>query len=470
MHMAKRMDTKMPHTYALHSPVLSKNSPDQNITNSTNPSGRALTIALTAVLLSWTAASSADPAFPDISSLPKTVQVPDPQTGGVPNLKNMLKVVPLSISIPVADTNATGTTQPPVYAPMAQEKIAAGTTSIAQVLGSTTNGTITKAYTITHLRASEVQNLIADPAAPLLSRETSTVIVEARSNTLVLKGTEAEHQLIENLIRRVDVPVKQILVEVKIVSADEYFGKSLGAKFGITSSHLLNVATPRNSGTQVAGTLNELSNIANTGTSAFANMVNLPATNSLTAAAPSSFSFGFYKLPAGINIGLEISALEEAGHTKVLSSPKLVLSNFKPGLLSSGQRIPYSRPSIIQGVNTTEFVDAKVSVAVTALVSPDGSISMDLTLTDDSVGSLSSIGPTINTNQVSSTISLKSGETLLLGGFHSSSEVADSNKTPFFGDISIVGNLFKSRSNNSIKRELLFIITPTVIDANNQGT
>jgi len=463
----------MPRTYALHSPVPSKNSCYRIPIFSMNSSIRGIGIATMTALLSWTTLTFADPAFPDIGSLPKVAQTPDPQFAGTPNLKNMLKVVPLSISIPTvgvpADANAIGTTQPPVYTPMAQDKIAAGATSIAQVLGSTTNGTVTKAYTITHLRASDVQTLIADPAAPLLSRETSTVIAEARSNTLVLKGTEAEHQLIENLIRRIDVPVKQILVEVKIVSADEYFGKSLGAKFGITSSHLLNVATPRASGTQVGGTLAELNNIANTGTSTFANMVDLPAANSLTTATPSSFSFGFYKLPAGINIGLEISALEEAGHTKILSSPKLVLSNFKPGLLSSGQRIPYSRPSIIQGVNTTEFVDAKVSVAVTALVSPDGSISMDLTLTDDSVGSLSSIGPTINTNQVSSTISLKSGETLLLGGFHSSSDVQDSNKTPFLGDIPIVGNLFKSRSNNSVKRELLFIITPTVIDANSPG-
>ncbi|MBI2732480.1 MAG: hypothetical protein HYX44_03955 [Aquabacterium sp.] len=178
----------------------------------------------------------------------------------------------------------------------------------------------------------------------------------------------------------------------------------------------------------------------------------------------SSFALGFYKLPAGINIGLEISALEEAGHTKILSSPKLVLSNQKPGLISSGQRIPYSRPSIVQGVNTTEFVDVKVSVAVTALVAPDGSISMDLTLTDDSVGSTSSVGPTINTNQANSNVTLQSGETLLLGGFQSSSQVEEKNQTPVLGDLPVVGNLFKNRSQNTVKRELLFIITPTIIE------
>jgi type IV pilus assembly protein PilQ len=348
---------------------------------------------------------------------------------------------------------------------MALNKIEAGATSIAQVLGSTAHGTVTKAYTITHLRAADVQMLVADAGAPLLSRETSTVIADARSNTLVVKGTEAEHQLVENLIRRIDVPIKQILVEVKIISADEYFGKSLGAKFGVTSSHLLNVATPRQSGAQVGGNLAEINNIAGTGISTFPAMVSLPATNTLTAATPSTFAFGLYKLPAGINIGLEISALEEAGHTKVLSSPKLVLSNFKPGVLSSGQRIPYSRPSIVQGVNTTEFVDAKVSIAVTALVAPDGSISMDLTLTDDSVGPNSSLGPTINTNQVTSNVTLKSGETLLLGGFQSSIQAEDNNKTPVLGDIPVLGNLFKSRANTSVKRELMFVITPTVIEA-----
>jgi type IV pilus assembly protein PilQ len=178
-----------------------------------------------------------------------------------------------------------------------------------------------------------------------------------------------------------------------------------------------------------------------------------------------SLALGFYKLPAGINIGLEISALEEAGHTKILSSPKLVLSNQRPGLISSGQRIPYSRPSIVQGVNTTEFVDVKVSVAVTALVAPDGTISMDLVLTDDSVGSTSVVGPTINTNQATSNVTLQSGETLLLGGFQSSSQVEEKNQTPVLGDLPFIGNLFKNRSQNTVKRELLFIITPTIIES-----
>ena len=384
------------------------------------------------------------------------------QTGApaAPTLQNLLKPMPL-----IAPTASGMTPSSVSHAPLTRDKIDAGATSIAQVLGSTTNGTVTKAYTITHLRATDMQQLVADPASPLLSRETSTVVVDARSNTLLVKGTEAEHQLVENLIRRIDVPVKQILVEVKIVSADEYFGKSLGARFGITSSHMLNVASPRQSGAQIGGTTSDLNNIASTGVSAFPSMVSLPASNMLTSTPVSTFAFGLYKLPAGINIGLEISALEEAGHTKVLSSPKLVLSNFKPGLLSSGQRIPYSRPSLVQGVNTTEFIDAKVSVAVTALVAPDGSISMDLTLTDDSVGSTSVNGPTINTNQVTSNVTLKSGETLLLGGFQSSSQVEETNKTPVLADIPVFGNLFKNRSNTSIKRELLFIITPTVIDA-----
>jgi type IV pilus assembly protein PilQ len=314
------------------------------------------------------------------------------------------------------------------------------------------------------LRAAEVQALVADPAAPLLGRD-ATVVADSRSNTLFVKGSEADHQLVDNLVRRIDVPVKQILVEVKIVSADDFFGKSLGARLGITASHLLNVATDKPKGVQVAATNAELNNIATTGTSTFAPMVSLPATNNLTNAAPSTFAVGLYKIPAGINIGLELSALEEAGHTKVLSSPKLVLSNFKPGLLSSGQRIPYSRPSIVQGVNTTEFVDAKVSITVTALVAPDGSISMDLTLTDDSVGSVSPVGPTINTNQVTSNVTLKSGETLVLGGFQNSVETKEADKTPLLGDVPVLGLLFKSNTSSSVKRELLFVITPTVIEA-----
>lgn len=372
-----------------------------------------------------------------------------------PNLRDLLQPVAPSVGAQRVESVST---------PLPAARLEAESTNIAQVLGSTAIGTTTKAYTITHLRAAEVQALVADPAAPLLGRD-ATVVADSRSNTLFVKGSEADHQLVDNLVRRIDVPVKQILVEVKIVSADEFFGKSLGARLGITASHLLNVATDKPKGVQVAATNAELNNIATTGTSNFAPMVSLPATNNLTNAAPSTFAVGLYKIPAGINIGLELSALEEAGHTKVLSSPKLVLSNFKPGLLSSGQRIPYSRPSIVQGVNTTEFVDAKVSITVTALVAPDGSISMDLTLTDDSVGSVSPVGPTINTNQVTSNVTLKSGETLVLGGFQNSVETKETDKTPLLGDVPILGHLFKSNTSSSVKRELLFVITPVVIEA-----
>jgi type IV pilus assembly protein PilQ len=373
-----------------------------------------------------------------------------------PDLHQMFQPVPLSAPVP-EPTRA--------YEPLSTASINAGATSIAQVLGSTVNGTLVKAYTVTHMRASDLQTLLADPNSPLLPRELSTVVVDSRSNTLLVKGTEAEHQLIENLIRRLDLPAKQILVEVKIVSADEYFGKSLGARFGVTSSHMLGAASPRQQGVQAGGTIGDLNQIANTGGSGFPNSVSLPATNALTSAAVSTFAFGFYKLPAGINIGLEISALEEAGHTKVLSNPKLVLSNLRPGLISSGQRIPYSKPSLVQGVSTTEFIDVKVSVSVTALVAPDGSISMDLSMTDDSVGGNSTVGPTINTNQATSNVTLQSGETLLLGGFQSSSQVEENNKTPLLGDIPVLGNLFKNQSHNTVKRELLFIITPTIIES-----
>lgn len=384
---------------------------------------------------------------------------PASPAAAAPSLSKLLTPMPLSAP---ADT---GRRAAPSYQALPPAQLSAGASDIAQVLGSTANGTVTKAYTLTHVRVSDLQALLADVGAPLLERETSSVVADARSNTLFVKGSEAEHQLVENLIRRIDKPVKQVLLEVKIVSADEFFGKSLGARFGITSSHMLSVATPRQSGVQVAANGAELNTIATTGSSAFPSMVSLPATNTLTSGMPSTLALGFYKLPAGINIGVEISALEEAGHTTVLSNPKLVLSNSKPGVLSSGQRIPYSRPSIVQGVTTTEFIDAKVSIAVTALVSPDGLITMDLALTDDSVGTVSTVGPTINTNQVTSNVTLRSGETLVLGGFQSSTKTEEKEKTPWFGDIPVVGNLFKRQGNTSVKRELIFVITPTVIDA-----
>ena len=144
-----------------------------------------------------------------------------------PNLRDLLQPVAPSVGAQRGES---------VSVPLPAARLEAESTNIAQVLGSTAIGTTTKAYTITHLRAAEVQALVADPAAPLLGRD-ATVVADSRSNTLFVKGSEADHQLVDNLVRRVDVPVKQILVEVKIVSADEFFGKSLGARLGITASH-----------------------------------------------------------------------------------------------------------------------------------------------------------------------------------------------------------------------------------------
>lgn len=368
---------------------------------------------------------------------------PDPQL--------MLKPLPLS-------TPAGSPT------PLSAAAIEAGASPIAQVLGSSANGTVIKAYTVTHMRASDLQALLADINAPLLPRETSAIMVDLRSNSLLVKGTDAEHQIVENLIRRIDVLSKQVLVEVKIVSADEFFGKSLGAKFGVTRSRMLGPATPQQQGTQVGGNVGDLNQIATTGTSAFPPNVSLGASNALTSAPVAALALGFFKLPAGVNIGLEISALEEAGHTKILSEPKLVLGNLKPGLISSGQRVPYSKPSLVQGVNTTEFVDVKVSVSVTALVAPDGTISLDLSLTDDTVGANSPVGPTINTNQATSNVTLQSGETLLLGGFRSQANGQEKNQVPVVGSLPFIGGLFRNQVDNSVKRELLFIITPTIIE------
>lgn len=408
--------------------------------------------------------------FTSLVLIGTSAQAAAPVPVPAPDLNQLLQPMPLSVPArpSQADTaaattgNSAATSAP--RGTLSNDSLDAYSSPGAQALGATPQGTLVKAYAVNHMRASELLALLSDPAMPLLPRDQAAVVVEPRSNLLLVRASQIEHQLIENLIKRVDVPSKQVLVEVKIVSADEYFGKSLGARFGVTSSHLLNGASPRQSGVQVGGSVGDLNQVASTGTSGFPNAVSLPASNSLTQAAVSSLALGFYKLPAGINIGLEISALEEAGHTKILSSPKLVLSNQRPGLISSGQRIPYSRPSIVQGVNTTEFVDVKVSVSVTALVAPDGSISMDLTLTDDSVGSTSTVGPTINTNQATSNVTLQSGETLLLGGFQSSSQVEEKNQTPVLGDLPVVGNLFKNRSQNTVKRELLFIITPTIIE------
>lgn len=401
--------------------------------------------------------------FKSLVLIGTSAQAAAPVPVPAPDLNQLLQPMPLSVPArPIQADTAAATSAP--RGTLSNDSLDAYSSPGAQALGATLQGTLVKAYAVNHMRASELLALLSDPAMPLLPRDQAAVVVEPRSNLLLVRASQVEHQLIENLIKRVDVPSKQVLVEVKIVSADEYFGKSLGARFGVTSSHLLNGASPRQSGVQVGGSVGDLNQVVSTGTSGFPNAVSLPASNSLTQAAVSSLALGFYKLPAGINIGLEISALEEAGHTKILSSPKLVLSNQRPGLISSGQRIPYSRPSIVQGVNTTEFVDVKVSVSVTALVAPDGSISMDLTLTDDSVGTTSTVGPTINTNQATSNVTLQSGETLLLGGFQSSSQVEEKNQTPVLGDLPVVGNLFKNRSQNTVKRELLFIITPTIIE------
>lgn len=349
----------------------------------------------------------------------------------------------------------------------------------------------TESFTLNYAKAGDLVKLLSDSKQKILSKRGSA-IADTRTNTVFVQDIPKFLEQVQQLVNKIDVPVKQVMIESRLVLADERFSKSLGARFGVQqqrvggdtragiSGSLGNGITTRtiNPTTGVTETVTGVGTPPNTagsirlvttqlggpdglvtpGLGGNDLMSNLPVANAFGSMAVSLF-----RLPAGLLLNLELSALESDQRGKIVSSPRVTTASQQKAKIAQGTQIPYQRASA-SGATAVEFKEAALSLDVTPQVTPDDKIIMDLEVKKDRVGQVFNGVPSIDTQNIMTQVLVDNGETAVLGGIYEQTEINGIDKVPFFGDLPIMGNLFKRKTRTSDKTELLIFITPKIMD------
>ncbi len=313
------------------------------------------------------------------------------------------------------------------------------------------------------------------PTSRVLSPR-GTVIADPRTNQIFVTDIPSKLEEIGQLISKIDKPVRQVLIEARIVEATDQFGRSLGAKLGYTDAAAAQGGVP---GVNIAGgtsaTLTgDYLGVANqtnqpgAGTAALTDsqFVNLPA-NTITNAVlsgvnPASLAISLFNAGANRFINLELSALEADGKGKVISSPRVITADMQKATIEQGTEIPYQQATS-SGATAVSFKKAVLSLDVTPQITPDGNVIMSVQIHKDSVGQSTTSGPAINTNTLSTEVQVENGGTVVLGGIYTSQEQNQTDKVPLLGDIPVLGYLFKTKSKSMQKDELMVFLTPHII-------
>lgn len=350
----------------------------------------------------------------------------------------------------------------------------------------------TEVFTLNYMKAEALKDILSDPKQKILSKRGSAVL-DPRTNTVFVQDIPKYLEQVQAIINKTDVPVKQVMIESRLVIADEKFGKDLGARFGVTqtgrpgssvatigSSIGNRPTTVSSTGTITQGTHNGTLQTALTDTLRYdqASNTNSTLTSSdglpdlmsnlpVTKAGAGSFAFTLFRLSAGLLLNLELSALETDKRGKVVSSPRITTANQRKAKISAGTEIPYLQASSSGAANVT-FKPAVLSLEVTPQITPDDKIIMELEVKKDKVGQTVRVGlgeaVAIDTQSINTQVLVGNGETAVLGGIYEQTDRTDVDKVPFFGDLPIMGNLFKRKSIISDKTELLIFITPKIMD------
>jgi type IV pilus assembly protein PilQ len=313
---------------------------------------------------------------------------------------------------------------------------------------------------INYAKAGAIASLLGEGGENSLLSGRGTAAIDERTNTLLLKDTADRLSDIRRLVAQLDIPVKQVLIESRIVIVNDDFGRELGIRWGFTG-------VKNSSGKEYAltGRAPGAEDVAFSGDVTAADqsdrfMVNLPVAN------PAG-SFALAILDDNYLIDLELSAAQAEGNGEVISSPRVITANQKEAKIEQGVEIPYQEASA-SGATTTSFKDAVLSLTVTPQITPDDRIVMDLEVTKDSVGELVSDGfggrvPSIDTRKVSTQVLVDNGQTVVLGGIFETERGEQVSKVPFLGDIPGLGVLFRSTKVVSNKSELLIFVTPKIL-------
>ena len=323
----------------------------------------------------------------------------------------------------------------------------------------------TEVFVLKYQKAEAFKNILSGGGAnsgssgqnkSILSKRGSAVM-DPRTNTLFVQDTAKKLEEIQAIINKTDVAVRQVMIESRLVLADEKFSKELGARFGVQHQ-----ATPGRNAVAIGGNLGQTfaasSASGGAGISTGGLNSNLPVANAF-----GSVAFSLFRLPAGLLLNLELTALESDKRGKVVSSPRVTTANQQKAKIAQGTEIPYLEASS-SGAATVSFKEAVLSLEVTPQITPDDKIIMDLDVRKERVGQVFAGVPSIDTQNVTTQVLVANGETAVLGGIYEQTERNDVDKVPFFGDLPVIGNVFKRRSKVDDKTELLIFITPKIMD------
>ena len=295
-----------------------------------------------------------------------------------------------------------------------------------------------------------------------------SVIAEPRTNQLFVTDVPSKLEQVQALIAKLDIPVRQVLIEARIVEASDTFGKSLGIRLG---GNDLRAQRGGDGGYQLAGSNravfgNSYSDaVASSGAGGAVNLagnfVNLPAVGQ-NGFNPATFAVSIFSSAANRFLNLELSALEADGKGKIVSSPRVVTADQIKAMIEQGTELPY-QVATSSGATSLAFRKANLKLEVIPQITPEGNIILDLDVNKDSVGQSTAAGFAINTKHIKTQVVVENGGTVVIGGIFELIESSNETKVPLLGDLPVVGNLFKTRSRISNKQEMLIFITPKVI-------
>jgi type IV pilus assembly protein PilQ len=335
--------------------------------------------------------------------------------------------------------------------------------------------TRTESFQINYQKAAEVKKLLSDPQQRLLSKRGSASVDE-RTNTLFVQDTPSRLEEVRKLLAKIDVAVRQVMIEARIVEASDSFSKNLGARLGYVENGqngLNQRAVGQTGGLQIGadlGTNAQLVGPAGTGQLVAgtptlvpnAQQVNLPA-GGLNGFAAGTFSFILFKKDFSRFITSEITALEADGKGKIVASPRVLTANQVEALIEQGTEIPYQQATS-SGATALSFRKASLSLKVKPQITPDGNIIMTLDVNKDAPGSIVGGAVQINTKHVKTEVLVENGGTVVIGGIYEQDERTDITKVPFFGDLPLIGFFFRNTTHSTTKTELLVFITPRIVN------
>ena len=332
--------------------------------------------------------------------------------------------------------------------------------------------TRTESFQLNYQKATDVRTLLAATGQSVLSKR-GAATVDARTNQLFVQDTPTRLEEVRRLIAKIDIPVRQVLIEARIVEASDTFSKNLGARIGFNQRSGDRLMAGGHSLDGVSAVVGGNLNSVTQAVGAFTQQVGTPTL------AGDSLSFGGAAVGLnGVNAGsiavtlvnrsltkfinLELTALEADGKGKIISSPRVLTADQIEATIEQGTELPY-QTATSSGATSVTFRKANLSLKVKPQITPEGNVIMDVQVNKDSVGQVTTFGFAIDTKNVKTQVLVDNGGTVVIGGIYTQNERDTLTKVPFFGDLPVFGNLFRNSARTNDKTELLVFITPRVV-------